>query len=354
MVAHGGFGRRDLAPYSDADLMLLTTRKAEGLATKIAGDLTRDLVDAGIQPGFAIRSPAEACRLSWSDPIIFSSLAESRLLAGSLQLYTRFFKRFRHGAMRRGDRLIRSVVEARREERQRWGETNFLLRPNVKKSRGGLRDIQLVRWIGFARFGESELERLVQLGALPEEDFPQSESSVLVFCYGFATSCTFVKKKGQDVLDRPMQMAIAESWGYEGREGMLPVEQFMQDYFDKARDVRYASTFFVDDSRHHSALSRMVEQLVSRKVDEHIRMGPKHIWVPQSQLHEFASSLPDVLRLDEPRQSPSPPNRSRYLAGDSQSDARASAFSTGRRVDRSFFVVTESTRTAGVVAAAAS
>ena len=95
LVAHGGFGRRDLAPYSDADLMLLTTARSTSLAGKIAGTLTRDLVDAGFQVGFSLRQPREACRLSWADAVIFSSLTESRLLAGSLAVYSRFFSSLR-------------------------------------------------------------------------------------------------------------------------------------------------------------------------------------------------------------------------------------------------------------------
>ncbi len=296
LVAHGGFGRRDLAPYSDADLMLLSTRSAESLANKIAGNLTRDLGDAGIQPGLAIRIPDEACRLSWHDPVVFSSLAESRLLAGSLQLYTKYFQSFRHGAMRRRKQLIHDVVEARVQERRKWGETIYLLRPNVKRSRGALRDIQLIRWIGFARYGETDLERLVKLGALPEEDYRQ-----LRLAYGFLlrlrNEIHFREKKSQDVLDRGMQMEIAEAWGYPGTEGVLPVEQFMQDYFGHTRNVRYASAYFVDDARSRPLIHRAVERLLSRKIDERIRMGPTHIWVPQDDLPGFASNLSDVLRL---------------------------------------------------------
>lgn len=296
LVAHGGFGRRDLAPYSDADLMLLTTFRAESLANKIAGNLTRDLGDAGIHPGLSIRMPDEACRMSWHDPVIFSSLAESRLLAGSLQLYSKYFHAFRHGAMRRTNRLIREVVEARVAERNKWGETNYLLRPNVKRSRGALRDIQLIRWIGFARYGETDLERLLGLGALPEEDYRQ-----LRLAYSFLLRLRhelhFREKKSQDILDRGVQMEIADAWGYQGTEGVLPVEQFMQDYFEHTRNVRYASSFFVDDARSQPLVYRAVERVLSKKVDEGIRMGPTHVWVPKEDLDGFASNLSDVLRL---------------------------------------------------------
>ncbi len=296
LVAHGGFGRRDMAPFSDADLMLLSTRTSEGLAQKVAGDLTRDLVDSGIQPGLSIRAPEEACKRSWSDPVIFSSLAESRLLAGSLRVYSKFFQALRHGAMRRGKRLIGRLVGARREERRKWGETIYLLRPNVKRSRGALRDLQLIRWIGFARYGETDLERLVQLGALPEEDYRQLRQAY-AFLLRVRNELHFRAAKSQDILDRPTQMEIAESWGYEGTEGVLPVEQFMQDYFDNTRNVRYAAAFFSDDARSRPMLGRIVERALSRTVDGDIRMGPTHIWVPPADLDRFAASLPDVLRL---------------------------------------------------------
>ncbi len=296
LTAHGGFGRRDLAPFSDVDLMLLTTRSSESLAAKIIGNLTRDLGDSGIDPGLSLRLPGEACKMSWEDPVVFSSLAESRLLAGSLKLYSKYFYAFRQGAMRRHNRLIRGVVAARREERQRWGETNYLLRPNVKRSRGALRDIQLIRWIGFAVYGETDLERLVKLDALPEDDY-----RLLRQAYGFMLSLRnelhFREQKSQDILDRPTQMEIAEAWGYKGTHGVLPVEQFMQDYFEKTRNVRYAAAFFVDDTRSRPLIHRAVESLLSRKVDENIRMGPTHIWVPERELENFATSLPDALRL---------------------------------------------------------
>ncbi len=296
LVAHGGFGRRDLAPFSDADLMLLTTPGAEGLAKKVIGDLTRDLSDAGVQPGLSIRSAREACQMSWEDPVIFSSLAECRLLAGSLQLYSKYFLSFRRGAMRRRKSLIRGVVEARREERGKWGETAYLLRPNVKRSRGGLRDIQLIRWIGFARYGETELERLVKLGALPEEDYSHLRKAY-AFMLRVRHELHFREQKSQDILDRGTQMEIAEAWGYKGTEGVLPVEQFMQDYFDNTRNVRYASAFFVDDARSRPLIHRIVERVLSREVDENVRMGPTHVWVPKKELERFAASLPNVLRL---------------------------------------------------------
>lgn len=296
LIAHGGFGRRDLAPYSDADLMLLTTPKAESLATKIAGNLQKDIGDSGIDPGFSFRTSNEACRMSWEDPVIYSSLSESRLLAGSLRLYSKYFYAFRHGAMRRSSQIVKTVVTARREERGKWGDTAYLLRPNVKRSRGALRDIQLIRWIGFARYGETDLERLVKLGALPEEDYRYLRKAY-AFMLRLRHELHFREGKSQDVLDRGTQLEIADAWGYKGSDGILPVEQFMQDYFDNTRNVRYAAAYFVDDAQSRPLIHRAVESVLSKEIAEHIRMGPTHIWVPKEHLEQFAASLPDILRL---------------------------------------------------------
>ena len=297
LIAHGGFGRRDLAPYSDADLMLLTTRRSESLANKVAGNLTRDLGDAGIQPGLSIRLPREACRMSWENPVVY--LVARRVAVVGRQLAT--LHELLLCVSTGGDAATEPADSQRRGctpgGTQKWGETNYLLRPNVKRSRGGLRDIQLIRWIGFARYGETDLERLLKLGALAEEDFRQLRQAY-AFMLRLRHELHFREGKNQDVLDRGTQMEIAEAWGYTGTEGVLPVEQFMQDYFDNTRNVRYASAFFVDDARESTPdSSDRSKRLLSRKVDENIRMGPTHIWVPTHALDKFASSLPDVLRL---------------------------------------------------------
>ena len=296
LVAHGGFGRRDLAPYSDADLMLVVRARSTSAGETIAQMLTRDLVDIGLDVGFALRSPREAVSLSWSDPVIFSSLTESRFLAGSLNVFKRFFRSLRHGAIRRGDRLVQEVYKARQEERNRWGETNFLLTPNVKKSRGGLRDIQMIRWIGFARYGEVDLERLLKLDALSSEDYRMIRRAY-DFLIRLRNELHFRENRAQDVLDRPTQLAIAEAWGYKGSEGVLPVEELMQTYFEVTRNTRYSARFFYDDNRYRPIIDRVLERVKATSKGNGVMVGPTHIWVDPTQLDEFARSLPRIMRF---------------------------------------------------------
>lgn len=298
LVAHGGYGRRDLAPYSDCDLMLTPLRRVEKQSQPLAARLSRDIVDTGLQLGFSVRRPDQACGLAWKDPVIYTSLCESRLLAGSIHVFGRFFHSLRLGAMRRQRRIINEVYQSRREERGKWGETVFLLRPNVKRSRGGLRDIQLIRWLGFARYGDSDLDKLLHLGALSQDDYGRLRKAQ-AFLLRLRNELHFDSGKSQDILDRPAQMRIAERWNYEGTAGRLPVEAFMQDYFEHTREVRYAAAHFVDTVRHRPLTVRSLDFVFSRRVSPNFRVGPYHIWVREASLDTVASDVRLVLELME-------------------------------------------------------
>ncbi len=106
LVAHGGYGRRDLAPFSDIDLMLLHSPQVATAIVPFARRLSQMIVDTGLLLGFSMRTTKQALQLSWRDPIIYTTLVESRLLAGSQELFDRFANAFRLGAMRRCNRII--------------------------------------------------------------------------------------------------------------------------------------------------------------------------------------------------------------------------------------------------------
>ena len=150
--------------------MALYRGQMDATIEEFARKLTQSIFDTGFQLGFSIRTPRQACSMALEDPSIFSSLTESRIIGGSTDLYANYMSRFRRIAGRRATHIIRAIVAARDAERQRFGETVYLLRPNVKKTRGGLRDVHLVRWLGFVRFGETDIDQLCRKGAIPQID----------------------------------------------------------------------------------------------------------------------------------------------------------------------------------------
>ncbi len=296
LLAVGGLGRREVCPYSDADVLLLYRSRDVSVAEHVAGYLVRGLSDIGLDAGFAMRTAGEACQLAWSDPVIYSTQVEARLIEGSQRLYTRFWHRFNVGARRRYASLSQACVEARREERNKWGETHYLLRPNIKASRGGLRDIQLIRWLGFANYGELRLERLQRRGWLTTEDLTEMRAA-RNFLLRLRHSLHFRNGRAIDVLDRPTQLDLAADWKYEGFDGVLPVEQFMSDYFRHTGDVRYVSANFADTALTPRRRLRIGERIRSRQLGSGILLGPRTLWVSDERRDELTSQLSEVLRL---------------------------------------------------------
>ncbi|MHB8954157.1 MAG: [protein-PII] uridylyltransferase [Pirellulaceae bacterium] len=296
LVPNGGFGRRDVAPYSDVDLMLLANPAVRERVAELARHLTRNICDAGLQLGFSLRTPAEACGLALKDATIFTSLVESRFLAGNERIYERFLERFRQVARRRWRTLVPVVIAARQEERHQYGETAYLLEPNIKRSRGGLRDVQSVRWVGFIRYGEKELQNLDQVGALSSTDRRR-----LVQAYEFLlrlrNEMHFHAGKAQDLLTRDEQVRLAQVYGYVKLAGMLPVERFMRDFFEHVGDVRYVASNFITGVQVPSRLTAAFAPLLSHRVERDFLVGPVHIGATRKGLAKVTSNLASVLRL---------------------------------------------------------
>ncbi|MFO0939196.1 MAG: [protein-PII] uridylyltransferase [Pirellulales bacterium] len=296
LIAHGGYGRRDVSPSSDLDLMLLHAPEFEQQAAAVAKHFSQWIVDAGCLLGFSLRTIVQCHKLAWADATIFTTLVESRFLSGSLEMFDLFFKGFRDGAIRRSKRLVKSVEQARRDERRRYGETVFLLEPNIKRSRGGLRDIQLVRWIGFAQFGISDLEQLSKQGHLMAEDFT-SLSAGHQFLIRLRNQMHFVAGKAQDQLDRSLQMQMAKWVGYPGADGILPVEQFMQEYFAHTSEIRYSSAHFLESAKWNSPIAQSLEHTMAIRVQRDYRVGWRHVWATRAGLERLKRDPAAVLEL---------------------------------------------------------
>ncbi|MFO0906111.1 MAG: [protein-PII] uridylyltransferase [Pirellulales bacterium] len=298
LLPYGGYGRRDTAPYSDVDLMLLYAPGEERTVQPLVRQFTQHIYDVGLHLGFSARTATDACNLSAGDATIFTSLAESRLLTGNEALFDRFFTQFRKLARRRGGKLIPLIDQARREERRQFGETNFLLEPHVKRSRGGLRDIQLVRWIGFIRCGEVDLENIMQAGVLTREEFHRLRAA-RDFLLRLRNELHFHADKQQDVLNKSEQLRLAQLYGYPGDESVLPVEQLMRDYFKHTSEVRYIASNFLANARPVASAMALLAPLVTYKLDRDFRVGPRFISVASRGLPRVSGDPAEILRLME-------------------------------------------------------
>ncbi len=299
LVPHGGYGRRDQAPFSDVDLMLLRHASVpDAQVEPFSRRLVADLSDLGLDLGFSLRKPREAIQLAKRDPIILTSLAESRFLAGGLRLFTNYLETFRRYATHHALALIPKMERARSEERHRYGETVFLLEPNVKRSRGCLRDIQLLRWIGFVRYGEPNPSGLRLLDALGPSDGRKIRRAS-EFLLRLRNELHFHADKSTDILSRGEQMRIADAFGYRGTDGGLPVESFMQEYFEHTQNVRDIVGHFEAQSMQRPWVQAFFGPLVTSRINGDFRVGVRHIGATQKGLQRLKGNLVEILRLME-------------------------------------------------------
>jgi len=295
IVAHSGFGRREMAPFSDIDVMLLHPL-SDAQILPLVRRFTQNLYDLGLDVGFSARTAAQACEAATSDATVFTALSEARLLTGSEELFQRFETRFRWLAKRRWKHFVKLAEDARRDERREFGETVFLLEPNVKRSRGTLRDLQLIRWIGFARHGESDPESLAQAGYLSKDDLKKLRRA-RDFLLWVRNDLHFFAGKGSDLLDRSEQLRIAGKRSYPQVAGLLPVEQFMREYFQHTTDVQEIAKHFVDSSQPQPFMRWLFDPLVTHSFESDFRVGPLSIAANRRGLVKLQGDLGEVLRL---------------------------------------------------------
>ncbi len=298
LVAHAGYGRREMAPFSDVDLMVLYRPAAGRQMVRLAERLVRDLCDARLMLGQSVRTPREAIGLARADMQIFTSLTDSRHLAGEQELTHRFLKQLRLAGARRTKTLLPLIEAERQAERQQFGETVYLLEPNVKRSRGGLRDIQLIRWIGFCCHGTTDPDGLFLAGALNQEERDKLRAAT-EYLLRIRNELHFHAGKAQDRLDRAEQLRLASWLGFEGQHGLMPVEQFMQEYFRYTQTVRYISARFQANAYRTSRVSGLVGTMFSHRVEKEYRVGPYRIVATAYGLRKLRNDLSEALRLAE-------------------------------------------------------
>lgn len=296
LVAHGGYGRRQQAPYSDVDLMILYEGKADDLVKQLATRLTQDICDICVALGHSLRTPADAVARARSDAVIGTSLVETRLLLGSSAVYARFRDAMNALIQRRGTALAKPFLAERRKERLKYGETVYLQEPNVKRSRGGLRDIHLLRWLWTIKCGAADPDRLHDMGVLSKFDYRRLISAQN-FLLRVRNDMHFHADELCDSLTRAEQLRLAETFQYQGRQGMRPVVQFMRDYFHHTNHVWHLAHRLGELMQPTSRVSRVLEPVLGRKTEDGYQVGRYEVSATPPAIARLAQHREEVLRL---------------------------------------------------------
>ena len=237
IAATGGYGRGDLAPYSDIDLMFITPYKQTPHTEQVVEFMLYLLWDLGLKVGHATRSVDDAIRLAKDDMTICTSLLEARWLWGDKDLFDHFSARFQKNIVAAGGNDFVEAKLAERDERHdRMGDTRYVLEPNIKEGKGGLRDLHSLIWIAKYIYQVDSVPDLVEKSIFTKED-ARLFSKAQNFLWTVRCHLHYLTGRPEDRLGFDVQTAIGERMGYTDHAGMKGVERFMKHYFLVAKDI---------------------------------------------------------------------------------------------------------------------
>jgi [protein-PII] uridylyltransferase len=243
-IAVGGYGRAEMAPFSDVDLLFLTPYKQTPWGESLIESVLYCLWDLRLKVGQSVRTIDDCLRLARTDITIRTTLLEHRYLWGDAGLARRLDARLWDYFAGTGPDFVELKLAERAERHQRQGSSRYLLEPNVKEGKGGLRDLQALFWIGkYLNHAESS-EDLVQMGVFTAEEyriFAEAEA----FLWTTRVHLHLLTGRATEQLTFDTQVEIAATLGYRSTEGQRAVERFMQDYFTHAKNVGDLTRIFL-------------------------------------------------------------------------------------------------------------
>src|SRR5688572_11038228 len=254
VVALGGYGRSELHPSSDIDVMVVYGGQMSPFVQRVTQELLYTLWDLGLQVGHSLRSLEDCVAMARTDFPSRTSMQEARLIEGDRRLFAKFGRVLRDNVYRHDFEQFLAQTLAERDQRYRkFGASPYIGEPNIKESAGGLRDMHTAMWLGSAKFGTRTLRELQSKGLISARE-QESADAALTFLWRVRNELHFFSGHKNDVLGRDLQPRLAENLGYENDGDVLGVERFLHDYYRHARVIHRLSRRLI--ARCQETLSR--------------------------------------------------------------------------------------------------
>ncbi len=231
LVAVGGYGRGELHPASDIDLLILTTNNKA--IQQHAENIERFLLflwDLGLEVGHSTRTVQDCIAQATADITVATNLMEARLLVGPKPLFLQMKKTTGPDNIWPGLEFFRAKRDEQIARHHRFHDTAYNLEPNIKENPGGLRDLQVIGWVAKRHFGANTLHDLVAHGFLTEDEF-QSLNNAQNFLWRIRFALHTLTRRREDRLLFDHQRTLATQFGYQDQQNRLAVEQFMKTYY---------------------------------------------------------------------------------------------------------------------------
>ncbi len=270
VAAVGGYGRGTLAPGSDVDLLFLFPHKQTAWGESVVESMLYPLWDLKLKTGHSVRSVDDCIREARADMTIRTALLEARFLAGDRALFDEMVRRFDAEVVEGTAAAFTEAKLSERETRvQRAGASRYLVEPNVKDGKGGLRDLNTLFWIAKYAYRVQDARDLVAAGLFDRQElqmFRRSED----FLWRVRCWLHFITGRAEERLSFDLQRQVAAAVGYAGRKGQEPVERFMKAYFLVAKDVGdltaiVCAALEARQQKPRASLSHLLGSLAKRK-----------------------------------------------------------------------------------------
>ena len=244
LVATGGYGRRELFPYSDIDIVFLYHPDCDKHAASIAETVLYALWDLGLKVGQAHRTPDEAMAAAQMDVTIRTALLDARCIAGDHALFDGFFTRFNAELVEGKEReFIEAKLVERDARHHRFGDSRYMLEPNVKEGKGGLRDVHTLWWLARAAYPIKNLSELVEKKLVSRDEYKAFEQARIFLC-SVRAHLHYVAGRAEERLTFDYQHALALAMGFKNPSVNKAIERFMKRYFAAVRTVGNTTRIF--------------------------------------------------------------------------------------------------------------
>jgi len=300
VIAVGGYGRGEMAPFSDVDLLFLTPWKITPWAESLIESVLYMLWDLRLKVGHASRTVKDCLRLAKEDFTIRTALVEFRYLTGDSalaetlrdKLWTELFRNT-------AGEFIEAKLAERAERHRKQGGQRYVVEPNVKEGKGGLRDLQSLYWIGKYVYGVREAAELVGRGVFTAEEYA---TFVTAHTFLWAVRCHLhlLTGRAMDQLTFDLQVEVAERMGYKDGGGRRAVEHFMQAYFRQATRVGELTRIFL--TAQEAAFTKpepMLQRLLARRKSAKPPYAIKQNRLTVADTGSFLADKLNLLRIFE-------------------------------------------------------
>ena len=246
LIAQGGYGRQEQCIHSDVDLLVLFEKKVPKEATELIQEIIYPLWDMGLEVGHATRSIQECINYAKTDIEVLTPLLDARFLCGMSPLYSTLMERIRTKLLppRQSGKIISQLIQGAMARHHHFGDSSYLLEPNLKEGQGGLRDYHTLMWIAKIKHGLGNIKDLEFQGLLSHNEYQELTES-LAYIWRVRNYLHHLTGRKCDQLHFEHQVAIPKALKIKGKSGQTPVEQFLGALHEKMERVKHIFLTFI-------------------------------------------------------------------------------------------------------------